>query len=179
MPIGGLSRRAGIPPADRRAPPPCAGHSPTTAGILQDAPELLRQLPEPFRHKPDFRRQLPEHLRHAPEYRHQLPEDRRNLPELLRQLPELPRSLPEWFRHAPESFRHAKNLQKPLFSRKTPQLAALGNKAAFSHGVAAESMHYNFAPVHQTLRVTPAMEAGISNHVWNLEEIVALLDNKK
>jgi hypothetical protein len=37
-------------------------------------------------------------------------------------------------------------------------------------------MHYNFARVHQTLRVTPAMEAGISNHVWKLEEIVRLLD---
>jgi hypothetical protein len=33
-------------------------------------------------------------------------------------------------------------------------------------------MHYNFARVHQTLRVMPAMEAGISNHVWTLEEIV-------
>jgi hypothetical protein len=28
-------------------------------------------------------------------------------------------------------------------------------------------------PVHKTLRVTPAMEAGISNHVWTLEEIVS------
>jgi hypothetical protein len=39
-------------------------------------------------------------------------------------------------------------------------------------------MHYNFARVHQTLRVTPAMEAGIENHVWSIEEIVALLDAK-
>jgi hypothetical protein len=36
-------------------------------------------------------------------------------------------------------------------------------------------MHYNFARVPQTLRVTPAMEAGISDHVWTLEEIVNLL----
>jgi hypothetical protein len=35
--------------------------------------------------------------------------------------------------------------------------------------------HYNFCRIHQTLRVTPAMEAGISNHVWTLEEIVNLL----
>ena len=32
-----------------------------------------------------------------------------------------------------------------------------------------------FARVHQTLRVTPAMEAGLSDHVWSIEEIVALL----
>lgn len=35
-------------------------------------------------------------------------------------------------------------------------------------------MHYNFARVHQTLRVTPAMETGISNHVWTLEESAGL-----
>ena len=31
---------------------------------------------------------------------------------------------------------------------------------------------YNFGRVHQTLRVTPAMEAGISQHVWSIQEIV-------
>jgi len=36
-------------------------------------------------------------------------------------------------------------------------------------------MYYNFARINQTLRVTPAMEAGISNHVWTLEVIVNLL----
>jgi hypothetical protein len=42
--------------------------------------------------------------------------------------------------------------------------------------IALHFMHYNFARVHQTLRVTPAMEAGIADHVWSLEEIVKLLD---
>ena len=37
-------------------------------------------------------------------------------------------------------------------------------------------MYYNFALIHRTLRVTPAMEAGIADHVWSLEEIVKLLD---
>ena len=37
-------------------------------------------------------------------------------------------------------------------------------------------MHYNFCRIHRTLRVTPAMEAGISSHVWDIEEIVGLLD---
>jgi hypothetical protein len=36
-------------------------------------------------------------------------------------------------------------------------------------------MYYNFCRVHQTLRVMTAMEAGMTNHVWNLEEIVGLL----
>jgi hypothetical protein len=42
--------------------------------------------------------------------------------------------------------------------------------------VALHYMYYNFARIHQTLRVTPAMEAGISDHVWDLEEVIALLD---
>jgi hypothetical protein len=39
-------------------------------------------------------------------------------------------------------------------------------------------LHYNFARVHKTLRVTPAMEAGLANHVWSLEEIVGFLDRR-
>jgi hypothetical protein len=42
------------------------------------------------------------------------------------------------------------------------------------HSVALFYMHYNFVRIHQTLRVTPAMEAGVSQHVWSIHEIVAL-----
>jgi hypothetical protein len=37
---------------------------------------------------------------------------------------------------------------------------------------------YNFCRVHQTLRLTPAMEAGLTDHVWSLEELVGLLEVK-
>ena len=36
-------------------------------------------------------------------------------------------------------------------------------------------MHYNFVRIHQTLRVTPAMAAGVSDHLWELGELVALV----
>lgn len=55
------------------------------------------------------------------------------------------------------------------FSKKVENLEA---------AVALHFMHYNFGRIHQTLRVTPAMEAGIADHVWTLEEIVGLLDRK-
>ena len=42
--------------------------------------------------------------------------------------------------------------------------------------IALHYMHYNFCRIHQTLRVTPAMEAGVSDHVWTLAEVIALLD---
>ncbi len=53
------------------------------------------------------------------------------------------------------------------FSKKVENLA---------HAVSLHFMYYNFARIHKTLRVTPAMEAGISDHVWTLEEIAALTD---
>lgn len=51
--------------------------------------------------------------------------------------------------------------------------------ANHAHAVAIYFMHYNFARVHQTLRVTPAMEAGLTDHVWSLEEIAALAEPTK
>lgn len=45
------------------------------------------------------------------------------------------------------------------------------------HAISLHFMHYNFCRVHQTLRITPAMAAGLSDHVWELEELVGLLDS--
>jgi hypothetical protein len=53
------------------------------------------------------------------------------------------------------------------FSKKVKNLAA---------AIALHFMYYNFRRVHKTLRVTPAMEAGISDHVWTLEDVAKLLD---
>jgi hypothetical protein len=46
--------------------------------------------------------------------------------------------------------------------------------ANHEHALAIYYMHYNFGRIHKTLRVTSAMEAGISEHVWSLEEIAKL-----
>jgi hypothetical protein len=44
-----------------------------------------------------------------------------------------------------------------------------------AHAVALHFVHYNFGRIQKTLRVTPAMQAGLSDHVWSLEEIAALV----
>lgn len=44
------------------------------------------------------------------------------------------------------------------------------------YSVALHFMFYNFGRIHKSLRVTPAMEAGVSNHVWSLEEIAKLIN---
>jgi hypothetical protein len=43
------------------------------------------------------------------------------------------------------------------------------------HAVVLQFMFYNFVRIHMTLWVTPAMEAGIADHVWALEEIASLV----
>jgi hypothetical protein len=49
----------------------------------------------------------------------------------------------------------------------------VGNLA---HAVSLHFMFYNFGRIHKSLRVTPAMEAGVTDHVWSLEEIAALIE---
>jgi len=55
------------------------------------------------------------------------------------------------------------------FSKKIENLAAT---------VALYYTYYNFCRVHQTLKTTPAVKAGIADHVWSVDEIVALLDQQ-
>jgi hypothetical protein len=43
------------------------------------------------------------------------------------------------------------------------------------HAISLHFMHYNFARIHKTLKVTPAMQAGIDDHVWSIEEICGLV----
>lgn len=44
--------------------------------------------------------------------------------------------------------------------------------------VAIHFLYYNFGRIHKTLRGTPAMAAGLSDHVWPLQEIVLLADRE-
>ena len=44
------------------------------------------------------------------------------------------------------------------------------------HAVALHYMHYNFVRIHKSLRMTPAMAAGVTEHLWEIKDIVALLD---
>lgn len=43
------------------------------------------------------------------------------------------------------------------------------------HSVSLHAMHYNFARIHKSLKVTPAMGAGIASHVWSIERIMRLV----
>lgn len=44
----------------------------------------------------------------------------------------------------------------------------------YTAAVALYTMVYNFGRIHRSLRVTPAIEAGVADHAWSSEEIPAL-----
>lgn len=80
--------------------------------------------------------------------------------------------------HVSTSFVERQNLTMRMQMRRFTRLTNGFSKKLDNHisAIALHYMYYNFARVHQSLRVTPAMEAGIADHVWTLDEIVALLD---
>ncbi len=63
--------------------------------------------------------------------------------------------------------------------RRFTRLTNAFSKKVENHAaaVALWFAYYNFCRVHQTLRVTPAIEAGISGHAWEIDELVGLLSN--
>ena len=83
-------------------------------------------------------------------------------------------------KHVSTSFVERQNLTMRMNMRRFTRLTNGFSKKVENHAaaVALHYMHYNFCRVHKTLRVTPAMEAGIADHVWGVEEIAALLDSK-
>jgi IS1 family transposase len=84
---------------------------------------------------------------------------------------------PDW-QHVSTSHVERQNLTMRMSMRRFTRLTNAFSKKIenLEAAVALHYMHYNYCRIHQTLRVTPAMEAGIADHVWELEELVALLD---
>jgi len=81
--------------------------------------------------------------------------------------------------HVSTSYVERQNLTMRMSIRRFTRLTNGFSKKLENHGhaVALYFFHYNFCRIHKTLRVTPAMEAGIADHVWFLEELIALLDS--
>jgi IS1 family transposase len=80
--------------------------------------------------------------------------------------------------HISTSYAERQNLTMRMSMRRFTRLTNGFSKKAenHAHAVALHYMYYNFGRIHKTLRVTPAMQAGVSDHVWTMEEIAALMD---
>ena len=79
-------------------------------------------------------------------------------------------------KHVSTSFVERQNLTMRMSMRRFTRLTNAFSKKVenLECAVALHFMHYNFARIHKTLRVTPAIEAGVADHVWSFEEIAEL-----
>ncbi|MGA9111142.1 MAG: IS1 family transposase [Smithella sp.] len=81
-------------------------------------------------------------------------------------------------KHISTSFVERQNLTMRMSMRRFTRLTNGFSKKVENHihHLSLYYMYYNFCRVHKTLRVTPAMEAGLTDHVWSLEEIISLIN---
>jgi IS1 family transposase len=77
-------------------------------------------------------------------------------------------------KHISTSYIERQNLTMRMGMRRFTRLTNGFSKKVENHAyaVAIHFMHYNFCRVHQTLRVTPAMEAGLTYHIWTVDEML-------
>ena len=80
--------------------------------------------------------------------------------------------------HISTSYVERQNLTVRMHNRRFTRLTNAFSKKVENHlaSLAIHYMHYNFVRIHQTLRVTPAMAAGVTDRLWDVEDIVRLLD---
>ena len=80
-------------------------------------------------------------------------------------------------KHVSTSYIERQNLTMRMAMRRFTRLTNAFSKKIENHiaAIAIHYMYYNYCRIHQTLRVTPAMQAGIANHVWSIQDLVSLL----
>jgi IS1 family transposase len=82
--------------------------------------------------------------------------------------------------HISTSYIERQNLTMRMSMRRFTRLTNGFSKKIENHihAISLHYMYYNFVRVHKTLRCTPAMEAGVTKRLWEISDIVALLDKK-
>lgn len=83
--------------------------------------------------------------------------------------------------HVSTSYVERSNLTLRMTNRRFTRLTNAFSKKVENHrhSIALFAMYYNFCRIHQSLRITPAMAAGVSNKVWELSDVIALLETKE
>jgi IS1 family transposase len=84
-------------------------------------------------------------------------------------------------KHISTSYIERQNLTMRMHMRRFTRLTNAFSKKLENHAyaVALHVTFYNFVRIHKTLRMSPAMAAGITNHLWSMEDIVALIDARE
>jgi IS1 family transposase len=81
-------------------------------------------------------------------------------------------------KHVSTSYVERNNLTMRMHMRRFTRLTNAFSKKIENHAyvVALHMMYYNFVRIHQSLRITPAMAAGVTDTLWSLEDIVRVVD---
>lgn len=81
-------------------------------------------------------------------------------------------------KHVSTSYVERSNLTMRMHMRRFTRLTNAFSKKVenHAHAVALHMMYYNFVRVHKTLRVTPAMEAGVTDRLWDIADIAMLVE---
>ena len=84
-------------------------------------------------------------------------------------------------KHVSTSYAERQNLTMRMSIRRFTRLTNAFSKKLENHvlSVALHYMHYNFCRIHKTLRVTPAMAAGVTDRLWGIRDIVRVLEDWK
>ncbi len=80
--------------------------------------------------------------------------------------------------HISTSYAERHHLTLRMSQRRFTRLTNAFSKKLenLKHAVALHFMYYNFARIHTTLRVTPAMAAGVDPHLWTIQEIAEMAE---
>lgn len=81
-------------------------------------------------------------------------------------------------KHISTSFIERQNLTMRMGARRFTRLTNAFSKKVENHAfhLALHYMYYNFVRIHKTLRMSPAMKAGVTDHLWSVEEVAGLLE---
>jgi IS1 family transposase len=84
-------------------------------------------------------------------------------------------------RHVSTSYVERQNLTMRMSMRRFTRLTNAFSKKVenLEHAVALHFMYYNFVRIHKSLRITPAMAAGVTDRLWGIKDIVKLLEQKE
>ena len=84
-------------------------------------------------------------------------------------------------KHISTSYAERQNLTMRMSMRRFTRLTNAFSKKLENHAhtVALYALWYNFVRVHKTLRVTPAMAAGIETRLWSMEDVVRLIEARE
>lgn len=106
------------------------------------------------------------------------PERRYSPPEFVRATPERVVGNPRTAKVS-TSYVERQNLTMRMSMRRFTRLTNGFSKKVenLEHAVALHFMHYNFARIHGSTRVTPAMEAGVTDRLWSVEDLVGLIES--